>query len=55
MKKEKIWIGLIALVLLLSLGASYLINQQHQEEKIATISLKGKVVKTIDLEKVEKP
>jgi len=55
MKKEKIWIGLIALVLLLSLGASYLISQEHQEEKIATISLKGKVVKTIDLEKVEKP
>ena len=55
MKKEKIWLGLIALVLLFSLGASYLISQQHQEGKIATITLKGKVVKTIDLEKVEKP
>lgn len=55
MKKEKIWIGLIVLVLLGSIGASYFINQQHQERKIATITLKGKIVKTIDLEKVKKP
>lgn len=55
MKKQKLWLIIIAIILFTSLWASYYINNIHHDGKIASIYVGGKVVKTIDLDKVEKP
>ena len=52
MKKERIWLIIIGAILFLAVISSFLINQIHSDHKIASISVGGKVVKTIDLDKV---
>lgn len=54
MKKEKLWLIIIAILLGVSIIASLFIQTIHQEGKIAEIYQEGKLVKTINLDTVKK-
>lgn len=54
MKKEKLWLIIIAILLGVSIMASLFIQTIHQEGKIAEIYQEGKLVKTINLDTVKK-
>lgn len=55
MNKEKRWLIAIALLVISSLISLFVVNSIHHEGKIVEIYQEGKRIKTIDLDKVEKP
>lgn len=52
---EKKWICLFGVIFVLALVAAYAVNHIHQDNRIAEVFLHNKLVKTIDLDRVEQP
>ncbi len=55
MKTNRIWLTVIALILLVASLTAFWVNQQESNSRIADIYQHGKIIKSIDLAKVDKP